>query len=109
VIRKMGITWHLRLRMAEKGMFQTSELVPALAERGIQLSREQVFRLVTQSPQRLSMDTLAALCDILQCQPNDLIEVQVVNAQVPKTASGDGPAGAAPTPRRSTIQRPGSS
>ncbi len=109
MIRKMGITWHLRLRMAEKGMFQTSDLVPALAERGIQLSREQVFRLVTQDPQRLSMDTLAALCDILQCQPNDLIEVQVVNAQVRKAASGDGPAGAAPTPRRSKIQRPGSS
>ncbi|MEV6425735.1 helix-turn-helix domain-containing protein [Streptomyces sp. NPDC051662] len=25
------------------------------------------------------MDTLAALCDILDCRPNDLIEVQVVN------------------------------
>ncbi len=36
-----------------------------LAERGVTLSREQVFRLVTQPPQRLSMDTLAALCDIL--------------------------------------------
>src|SRR5437868_265331 len=44
----MGIRWHLRLRMAEKGMFQTSDLVPLLAERGVQLSREQVFRLVTQ-------------------------------------------------------------
>ncbi|WP_446214606.1 helix-turn-helix domain-containing protein [Micromonospora sp. IBSANI012] len=62
-------------------MFQTSELVPRLAECGISLSREQVFRLVTQPPQRLSMDVLAALCDILQCQPNDLIEVQVVNAR----------------------------
>ena len=66
VTRKMGIRWHLRLRMAEKGMFQTSDLVPLLAERGIHLSREQVFRLVTQAPQRLSMDTLAALCDILE-------------------------------------------
>jgi DNA-binding Xre family transcriptional regulator len=75
VIKKMGFQWHLRLRMAEKGHFQTSELVPLLAERGINLSREQVFRLVTQPPQRLSMDTLAALCDILDCQPNDLIEV----------------------------------
>jgi hypothetical protein len=42
VIKKMGIAWHLRLRMAEKGMFQTSELVAPLAERGITLSREQV-------------------------------------------------------------------
>jgi DNA-binding Xre family transcriptional regulator len=105
VIRKMGIRWHLRLRMAEKGMFATSDLVPLLAERGVQLSREQVFRLVTQPPQRLSMDTLAALCDILGCSPNDLIEVGVVSRQVRKAA---GEPGAAPLPaRRTTIRRPG--
>ena len=74
MIKKMGVQWHLRLRMAEKGYFQTSDLVPLLAERGVMLSREQVFRLVTQPPQRLSMDTLAALCDILGCGPGDLVE-----------------------------------
>jgi DNA-binding Xre family transcriptional regulator len=85
-------------------MFQTTDLVPLLAERGITLSREQVFRLVTQPPQRLSMDTLVALCDILDCTPNDLIEPQVVNRPVRKAASGGKPA-----PRsapRTTIRRP---
>lgn len=56
------------------GMFQTTELVPLLAERGISLSREQVFRLVTKTPQRLNIDVLVALCDILACTPSDLIE-----------------------------------
>ncbi|MFD9101572.1 helix-turn-helix domain-containing protein [Streptomyces virginiae] len=104
MIRKMGITWQLRLRMAEKSMFQTSDLVPLLAERGVHLSREQVFRLVTQPPQRLSMDTLAALCDILDCSPNDLIDIKVVNAEVRKAGGGD--TAAAPRVRRSTIRRP---
>lgn len=104
--RKMGIVWQLRLRMAEKGMFHTSDLVPLLAERGISLSREQVFRLVTQPPQRLSMDVLAALCDILACSPGDLIEVEVVREQVRK-AAGDN-AGAPAPARRTTIRRPGS-
>ena len=104
MIKKMGIEWHLRLRMAEQGLFQTSDLVPLLAERGITLSREQVFRLVTQPPQRLSMDTLAALCDILGCLPNDLIEVQAVNQQVRKTA-GEGKR-SSPQVRRTTIRRP---
>ena len=104
MIKKMGFQWHLRLRMAEKGYFQTSDLVPLLEERGITLSREQVFRLVTQPPQRLSMDTLAALCDILDCQPNDLIEVQVVNEKVRKTAGET--AGPAPKARRTVIRRP---
>jgi DNA-binding Xre family transcriptional regulator len=100
----MGVQWHLRLRMAEKGYFQTSDLVPLLAERGITLSREQVFRLVTQPPQRLSMDTLAALCDILDCQPGDLIEIQVVNQHIRKTAGET--TRETPKARRTVIRRP---
>lgn len=101
----MGYVWHLRLKMAERGMYQTSDLVPLLAERGVHLSREQVFRLVTQTPQRLSMDTLAALCDILDLQPNDLIEVAHISAQVAKTGTDDAPL-PRPSARRTTIRRP---
>ncbi|MFB9831560.1 helix-turn-helix domain-containing protein [Actinoallomurus acaciae] len=107
MIKKMGIRWNLRKLMATRDMFQTTDLVAPLAERGVHLSREQVFRLVTQLPQRLSMDTLAALCGILECTPNDLIEVEVVNAQVRKTAGGDLPA--PPKARRTKIRRPGES
>jgi DNA-binding Xre family transcriptional regulator len=104
VIAKMGIQWHLRTLMADSGMVATSDLVPLLAERGVHLSREQVYRLVTQTPQRLSMDILAALCDILDCTPNDLIEVQVVKAHRRKPAGGT----VTPAPvRRTTIRRPG--
>jgi DNA-binding Xre family transcriptional regulator len=102
----MGYEWNLRQLMAVRGMFQTSDLVPLLAERGIQLSREQVFRLVTQPPQRLSMDTLAALCDILECAVGDLIEVKVVNRQVRKASGGET---ASPQIRRTQIRRPDAS
>lgn len=106
MIRRMGFDWQLRLRMAEQGMYATSDLQPLLAERGVHLSREQVFRLVTRPPQRLSMDTLVALCDILSCTPNDLIKSEVVNEQVRK-ASGSAAGEAAPDPaRRTTIRRP---
>jgi DNA-binding Xre family transcriptional regulator len=104
VIKKMGYRWNLRKLMAARDMFQTSDLVPLLAERGIILSREQVFRLVTQPPQRLSMDTLAALCDILGCAPNDLIEIEVVSTGVRK-AAGEA-AGPVPAVRRTTIRKP---
>ncbi len=106
MIKKMGYEWRLRQLMAAREMFQTSDLVPLLAERGVTLSREQVYRLVTQPPQRMSMDTLVALCDIFGCTPNDLILPLVVNAQVKKTAGDE----AAPLPlkeRRTTIRRPG--
>ena len=47
--RKVGYVWHLRRLMAEQGMFATTDLVPLLAERGVSLSREQVYRLVTRT------------------------------------------------------------
>ena len=71
---KVGYVWHLRRLMAERGLFATTELRPLLAERGVVLSREQVYRLVVRTPERLSLATLAALCDILDCGPGDLVE-----------------------------------
>lgn len=103
MIKKMGYEWHLRRKMAECNLFHTSDLVPLLAERGVSLSREQVYRMTTQAPQRMSMDVLVALCDILDCTPNDLIEPTVVNQQVRKVA-GERPG--TPPARRTSIRRP---
>lgn len=104
MIKKMGYKWRLRALMAERELFHTTDLVPLLAERGIVLSREQVFRLVTQSPQRLSMDVLAALCDILECSPSDLIEVVAAKQSVKKVAGTS--SRTPPQSRRTTIRRP---
>lgn len=76
--KQVSYRWHLRRLMAEKQMFSTSDLVPLLAERGIQLSSVQVYRLVTQTPERLNLKILAALCDILGCTPSDLVETSAV-------------------------------
>jgi DNA-binding Xre family transcriptional regulator len=65
--------WRLRLLLAERGLFQTSDLAPLLAERGVELSDSQVWRLVTGKPERLNLHTLMVLCDILECTTNDLI------------------------------------
>lgn len=105
-MKQIDYLWHLRAKMAEQGMFSTTDLQPHLADRGITLSREQVYRLVTGQPQRLSMHILVALCDILECTPNDLIEPRIVDASVKKTAGRD--ATVTPiAPRRTTIRRPG--
>ena len=106
MIKKMGFRWNLRKLMAQKDLFQTTALGPLLAERGIHLSREQVYRLVTQPPQRLSMDTFVALCDILDCTPNDLVEVEVTNTQVSKAAGGPSARAVRPPTRRTVIRRP---
>lgn len=84
--------WHLRMVMAERGMFSTTDLLPLLASRGVVLSREQVYRLVAKIPERLSLKTLAALCDALDCGPEALIEPISKKASPPpaKKASARG-------------------
>ncbi|AYM40925.1 helix-turn-helix domain-containing protein [Mycobacteroides chelonae] len=86
-----SIEWRLRSLMAERGMFKTTDLIGPLHDAGVALSREQIFRLVTQTPQRLNMEVLAALCAILDCGPNDLIRVMTVAEQSPKRTGTSGP------------------
>ena len=101
---RVGYHWHLRRRMADAGMFATSDLVPLLAERGVSLSREQVYRLVVGVPQRLSLGTLAALCDILGCTPGDLVEPYRAQRTRPaqRVADTDPP----PRPKRARVVPP---
>ena len=89
-MRTANYHWHLRQVMATRGMFATTDLVPLLAERGVVLSREQVYRLVVGTPERLSLRTFAALCDILNCSPEELFEPVVEEVQAPKRAQAGG-------------------
>ena len=86
--RHASMQWNLRQVMADRGIFQTSELVPLLAERGVHISREHVYRLVTKAPQRVNLDILAALCDALLCDPGDLM-TPVITDTLAKTGSDD--------------------
>ncbi len=99
--------WHLRQLMATRGMFATSDLVPLLASRGVSLSREQVYRLVTHTPERLSLATLAALCDIFEVSAAGLIE-PVREAAGKKAAAKSGASEASVSdlrPRRARVSR----
>jgi DNA-binding Xre family transcriptional regulator len=98
--RTIGSRWHLRRLMADRDMYATTDLRPLLAERGVALSREQVYRLVTRTPERLSLATLAALCDILGCQPGDIVEP--VTASGPGSRPGKEPS-PLPRPRRARV------
>ncbi|MEV4604899.1 helix-turn-helix transcriptional regulator [Amycolatopsis sp. NPDC049253] len=79
--RQVGYSWKLRELMAARGLRTTTQLGPLLAERGIDLSASQVHRLVTGTPERLSLQVLAALCDILDTTPNELIPLTAANAE----------------------------
>lgn len=66
--QRLGYRWKLREVMEARGLWHTTDLRPLLVARGIDLSPAQVHRLVTQTPERLSLRTLMALCDALDCE-----------------------------------------
>ncbi len=105
--RKLDYRWNLRQMMASRGLFQTTDLIGPLAQRGIKLSSSQVYRLVTERPERLSLKVLMALLDILDCSMEDLIEP---SAPAGQTAARKKAAGAEASvgdlrPRRARIDR----
>ncbi|MEU2042691.1 helix-turn-helix domain-containing protein [Nocardia niwae] len=108
--RRVVMRWHLRQVMATRGIFQTSELVPLLAERGVRLTRQYVHKMVTTAPQRINTDLLAALCDILDCKPNDLLQPVVLHAEQADTGTegrvDEGLGIGDLRPIRATIRRP---
>ena len=104
---KLDYRWHLRQVMAARGMFSTTDLLGPLAERGIKLSSSQVYRLVTDRPERLSLKILMALLDILGCTMDDLIEPVAAAGQAKKTKTAGGEAGVGDLrPKRARITRP---
>ena len=79
-----------------RGMFATSDMIGPLSDRGINLSRSQVYRLVAEPPERVSLSLLLALVDILECQLTELaapVERAPYRAAEPRkrASSGGGP------------------
>ena len=85
---KLDYRWHLRQVMASRGLFATTDLIEPLARRGIRLSSSQVYRLVVERPERLSLKTLMALLDILDSTMEELIEPVAVPTAKTRAASG---------------------
>ncbi len=89
--RDVDYTWRLAELMAARGLNTTTDLVPLLAERGITLSRPQVYRLVNQRPERVSLQLIAAVCDIFSCGPGDLLTVTAADARHKKAVNASPP------------------
>lgn len=58
-MKQVDYRWHVAELMARNGMHNTTDLAPRLREYGIELSASQVYRLVTQTPDRLSLRSSA--------------------------------------------------
>jgi DNA-binding Xre family transcriptional regulator len=80
-------------------MHNSTDLIPLLVERGIELSRPQVYRVVHQRPERVSLQMIAALCDILGCGVEDLVTVTAADVRRRKAS-----ASSQTTPRPNVVE-----
>src|SRR5260221_2227077 len=100
--RKLDYRWHLRQVMASRGLFATTDLIEPLARRGIRLSSSQVYRLVVDRPEPLSLQIFMALVGILDCSMSELIEPVAAGGGggTPKAARGAEAGGGERRPKR---------
>ena len=91
--REISYTWRVREIMARRGVHTAKDLAELLHDRGVTLTANAVWRIVTQEPERISFKVLVALCDALDVTPNDLITYTATDAKTVRQrrkASGDG-------------------
>ena len=108
--RTVSMKWNIRQVMAKQGIFQTSELVPLLKERGIHLTRQYVGGGVAGAPERVNADLLAAVCDVLGWAAAGLLQLEAAETKtlsVPKAIGEKGPGIGDLRPVRAKIRRPG--
>ncbi len=65
--RRIGFHWNLRQLMAQRNLWKTTDLIPLLRSRGINLSPAQVHRLVTSTPERIPARTCSGITLNIDC------------------------------------------
>lgn len=83
------LVWRLRVVMAERNIRTVTDLAHRLEEKGVEISTQQLTRVVNDIPARLSMELLAGLIEVLNCGVGDIIMVLPGLEGEPKAAHGD--------------------
>ena len=60
-------TWNAKILLAERGIWKAPQLVEAFDALGIAISREHAWRLMAKPPKQVSLEYLAGLCLICEC------------------------------------------
>jgi DNA-binding Xre family transcriptional regulator len=102
----VGYEWRLRVLMAENGMFKAIDLAPRLGEHGIRLSDSQVYRLVTGRPERVNLRLMMVLCEILGCEPGELVRRTDVAAVADKEPASGAQIRSDLEPKKVRLKRP---
>jgi putative transcriptional regulator len=72
----MQVKNRLAVLMAERGIRTVSQLHRSIQEQGLTMSRRTLDKFYNNESNRIDYDTLATLCQVLNCQIDDLLYLE---------------------------------
>ncbi len=86
--------WNLRLAAAQRDIWKASELQRMLADAGLVISAGKMSNLWSGQPVTIRLDDLEVICEVLGCEPGDLLIREPGKIRRPEPADGDARAAA---------------
>jgi putative transcriptional regulator len=87
--------WNLRLAAAQRDIWKASDLQRMLADAGLVISAGKMSNLWSGQPVTIRLDDLEVICEVLGCEPGDLLIREPGKIRRPEQSSDDGGAAAA--------------
>ena len=72
---------HVRTLMASRGVRSVAALHRMLVSAGVDISHQQLIRIIDNSSTRLNMDVINGLMNLFQCSVYELIGEEILPAQ----------------------------
>jgi putative transcriptional regulator len=93
--------WNLRMVAAQRGVWRASDLRRLLAAAGLEISGGKMSHLWSGQPISVRLDDLEVICQVLDCEPGELLLRQAA-ASTPERPRSEAAAAASvrPAPRR---------
>jgi len=103
------VRWNLRLAAAQRDIWKASELQRMLAEAGLVISAGKMSNLWSGQPVTIRLDDLEIICEVLGCEPGDLLirEPGTIRRAEPADDEARAVAGGGPVIRRRHAGRSG--
>ena len=102
--------WNLRLAAAHRDIWKASQLQKMLADAGLVISAGKMSNLWSGQPVTIRLDDLEVICEVLGCEPGDLLVCEPGKIRHGQPADDDAPtaaAGGEPVIRRRHAGRSG--
>jgi putative transcriptional regulator len=92
------VRWNLRLAAAQRDIWKASQLQRMLADAGLVISAGKMSNLWSGQPVTIRLDDLDVICEVLGCEPGDLLIREPGKIRRGQSAGDDAQAAAAGGP-----------